>query len=507
MARVLGAVRLSRMTDETTSPERQREQIHTWAKLHGHQVVHITEDADVSGSVPAALRPDLGPWLTDPALMARWDILTAAKTDRISRSVSDLCDLIEYAQVHGKYLASVAEQFDLSTPAGRMVAHILASVAEFERERTGERRREATEALLKAGRWPGGRYAYGYRAEKNGNGWYLVPDPETALVVQWMAQQVISGRAATAVARDLNARGVPTPAGGHEWRPEVVIGNLRNPELTGQVHWKGEPVRDGEGEIVRRGGVLDDATFAAVQAALDGNSQQRGGRRSNASLLLRVAYCGRCQEPLYRSRKKVRGVTHDYYACKARLASGPDKCGEPYFRVDELEQFISGIVLDYCGDVPRRVKQVTPAEDHSADLASVTEAISAMQTKLIGSKVSPELFADTVSKLEARKAKLEAQPSRPERVDWVKTGETFRQWWEGLDEDGRHRYLIEAGVTVSAKHLERGQQRIIPSGTFEHKGHRVIAGSYKLGFLATVNLGDLEVLHDLAGRHGAPSEA
>jgi len=33
MAEVLGAVRLSRLTDESTSPERQREQIMIWAKL------------------------------------------------------------------------------------------------------------------------------------------------------------------------------------------------------------------------------------------------------------------------------------------------------------------------------------------------------------------------------------------------------------------------------------------------------------------------------------------
>jgi site-specific DNA recombinase len=322
-----------------------------------------------------------------------------------------------------------------------------------------------------------------------------------------MAEQITSGRAATAVARDLNERDVPTAAGGRDWRTETVIGNLRNPGLTGQVIWKGEPVRDAEGEIVRHEGILDDATFAAVQAALDANKQRRNGRRENASLLLRVAHCGRCQEPLYRSMRKRGNRVYTYYACANRLASGGRKCKEPYFGVEALEQFVSGIVLDYCGDVPRRVRRVTPAEDHSAELASVTEAISAMQTKVIESKISPELFADTIVKLEARKAALEAKPSRPERVDWVKTGETFRQWWEGLDEDGRHRYLIEAGVTVSAKHLDRKQERIVPSGTFEHRGHRVIAGSYKLGFLCTVNLGELEVLRDLAGRHGAPSEA
>jgi hypothetical protein len=59
--RVLGAVRLSKMRDESTSPERQRGQVEAWAQLHDHAVTAITEDTDVSGKVPATLRPGLGP--------------------------------------------------------------------------------------------------------------------------------------------------------------------------------------------------------------------------------------------------------------------------------------------------------------------------------------------------------------------------------------------------------------------------------------------------------------
>lgn len=500
MARVLGAVRLSRLTDETTSPERQQDQIRTWARLHGHTVVHITEDLAVSGSVPAATRPQLGPWLTDPSLMARWDVLVAAKTDRISRSVSDLIDLIEYAQVHGKVLASVAEQFDLGTPAGKMVATILASVGQFERERTGERRSEATEALLKAGRWPGGRYPFGYRPEKIGYGWFLVPDEETAPVVQWMADQIISGRSAGAVARDLDARGVPTPAGGKSWRTEVVIGNLRNPELTGVIHFKGEPVRNDEGEIVRRAGILDDATFAAVQVALNSNSQRRTGRRSTPSMLLRVAFCGRCGEPLYRSKKTVRKTeTFDYYACKNRLSSGSGKtCAEPYFHVGELEEMTGKALLDACGDVPRMVKQVTPAQDHAAELASVTEAIGAMQARILDSGISADLFLDTVAKLETRKVKLEEQASTPELVEWVPTGESFRDYWQRIGEEERHHYLVGAGVTVGCRHRVKGEVSY-PTGDLDD-GH--ILWVVRRDIQLTVNLGDLGVLRDLAARHG-----
>ena len=48
--RVLGAGRLSRLSDETASPARQKDQITGWAAIHGHTVTTITMDLDVSGS-------------------------------------------------------------------------------------------------------------------------------------------------------------------------------------------------------------------------------------------------------------------------------------------------------------------------------------------------------------------------------------------------------------------------------------------------------------------------
>jgi site-specific DNA recombinase len=259
------------MRDESTSPERQRAQVEAWSQLHGHAVATITEDTDVSGKVPATLRPGLGPWLTNPALSSQWDVLVAAKMDRITRSVADLCDLIEFCDKHGKILVSVSvsESFDLSTPAGRMVAHIFASVAQFERERIGERRAEAAMALQKAARWQGGRFPFGYRPERNGNAWLLVPDPDTAPVVAWMAERIVRGQSATSLARDLEERGIRTPRGGQGWSAEVVIGVLRNPALTGHVHWRGEMIRDDDGMAVRREPVLDDPVWAHVQVALD----------------------------------------------------------------------------------------------------------------------------------------------------------------------------------------------------------------------------------------------
>lgn len=65
--RALLAVRLSNLTDETTSPDRQRAVTTEHAERQGWPLVGLAEDLDVSAStVPPFERPALGPWLAQP---------------------------------------------------------------------------------------------------------------------------------------------------------------------------------------------------------------------------------------------------------------------------------------------------------------------------------------------------------------------------------------------------------------------------------------------------------
>jgi site-specific DNA recombinase len=115
------------------------------ARTHGHEVVHITEDTDVSGAVSPFRRPGLGPWLTEPAKLAQWDVLVAAKLDRASRSVRDLHELVDVLGSRGKSYASVGESFDLTSAAGKLMVTVLGlwrrSSATAPRSGGGRRRR------------------------------------------------------------------------------------------------------------------------------------------------------------------------------------------------------------------------------------------------------------------------------------------------------------------------------------------------------------------------------
>jgi DNA invertase Pin-like site-specific DNA recombinase len=97
----------------------------------------------------ARSRPELDRLLDQ---LRQGDVITVTKYDRLARSLRDLLDIVDTIQAHGAGFRSLAEDIDTTTPAGRLVFHVFASIAQFERERISERTKEGLEAARKRGR-------------------------------------------------------------------------------------------------------------------------------------------------------------------------------------------------------------------------------------------------------------------------------------------------------------------------------------------------------------------
>ena len=74
------------------------------------------------------------------------------RLDRLGRLASGLTLLFDELHRRGVELVSIKEGFTLSTPAGRMLAGVLASLAQFETEVRSERQREGIKAAKAAGK-------------------------------------------------------------------------------------------------------------------------------------------------------------------------------------------------------------------------------------------------------------------------------------------------------------------------------------------------------------------
>ena len=80
------------------------------------------------------------------------DVVVVTKYDRLSRSLQDLLGIVARIQAAGAGFRSLAEDIDTTTPAGCLVFHVFASIAQFERERIAERTREGLAAARRRGR-------------------------------------------------------------------------------------------------------------------------------------------------------------------------------------------------------------------------------------------------------------------------------------------------------------------------------------------------------------------
>lgn len=80
------------------------------------------------------------------------DTLVVWKLDRLGRSVKGLVDLVNGLEAREVHFRSLTDGIDTKTPAGRFFFHIMASLAQMERELIGERTRAGLAAARKLGR-------------------------------------------------------------------------------------------------------------------------------------------------------------------------------------------------------------------------------------------------------------------------------------------------------------------------------------------------------------------
>jgi len=440
MTNALIATRLSNFTDESTSIERQGEQGEATAKARGEDVVHVAQDVDVSGAVSPFQRADLGPWLTDPDKIAQWDTLIVAKLDRLSRSLIDFAGLLKWCQKHGKIIVSVSESLDFGTAAGRLMAQTLMMFAEFERERMSERRADAAVKLRSNAHYGGGTVPYGYRTVKVNSHWELEPDPAQGAVVEQIAADVIAGKSLNSIAQALNVSGTPAAQGGR-WHGGTLGIMMRNPALKGFVMHDGAAVRGEDGMPVRREPILDDATWDDVQGKL---GAARRINRADGSPYLDVIVCGACSGKLYKSTWTDKaGRERAYYR---HAATG---CAVKAVNAGKLEMIMDLRIKQALG-ASRVLEPVEhPAEDHSAELAQVEQAMSEIEAQVVAGLPAASATRMLAS-LEIRRETLAALPQREAWAEW-RDGGSFSDRWADLDADAdRGALLRQMGVKVAA---------------------------------------------------------
>ncbi|GAA0599832.1 recombinase family protein [Streptomyces crystallinus] len=501
-------VRLSVRTDETTSPERQRESDDQAASALGidfgtGETLREAVDLDVSASkVGPFERPQLGAWLKRPA---DFDALVFWRFDRAIRSMGDMHELAKWAREHRKMIVFAEGLggtgrlvFDFRNPMDPMselMMMMFAFAAQVETQSTSDRVTGAQAAMRKMPlRWRGGgKTAYGYLPapmpkEHGGVGWTLVPDPVAVSVIERIIAALMSGLAPLAIARMLNADGVLSPsahwaayrartknAGAEpaestprkrkpaQWRAETIIRMLTSPALLGWKVYQGKPVRDDQGAPIMAAEtpILTREEFDQVGALLAPKpvAERAPVRKDSGALLLRVIHCNGCGSRMYLNKARP-GKGRDVYQCSSYKYGA--NCPAPStIRAQWADEYVTTEFLRLVGPVQiTRVIEI-PGYDPQPEI-DATVAEFAEHQKQKGrqkSKAAQAEWQRHADALDSRLAELEAREKTEPRREALPTGRSYADDWNNADAMARRTMLVEAGAKLMIKPGTKGGWR------------------------------------------------
>lgn len=206
MGQAYGYLRKSSMKPGTVAPETQEREIRQLAARHEQLEIRMLADWDISGGRKATQRRAGYNELVAAIKDGRCSAVYSYSLSRLGRSVHELTGLFDLCEDKKVPIRLVADAVDTSTASGRMLANILASVAQFETEVASERQHARNRTKVLAGVSLRTRKTYGE-----------MPGEDVNAVLNAVREAGSYGGAA----RLLNARGIMAKNGKPWWASSV----------------------------------------------------------------------------------------------------------------------------------------------------------------------------------------------------------------------------------------------------------------------------------------------
>ncbi|MGH3281148.1 MAG: recombinase family protein [Trebonia sp.] len=465
---LVGAIRLSRMTDKTHSPQKQVNHSLTGAAANGGHIIAWAIDLEVSGATNPLTRPGLGPWLRGER--GDYDGIAAYDVARVGRNVRDVLNTQQLLTDQGRIIITGDHDgtWDFSDPNEENNWIMKAWGSQMELRQTQKRNRDETDRARSDGD-PKQKPSYGYqfmRLSPTARIDHVAVDDVAAGVIREVARRILADATgkvtcATEAAR-LNREAVPAPsdrrarlyarpAKGCAWTAKTIGHILTSEAALGYLMHDGRPVTGPDGKPTRIAPPLWDRPTRDALIAKTAPKGTRDAAPRGTQMLTGGAWCGRCGQVLYVGGPRGRAT----YGCTGRVrgiqASAECKPA-PSIRVAELDARVSAwFTATYgAGEVMKRVWD--PGTGHAAQVAELTTARTRLQAdRDAGLYDEPDQAAwyqarhrSLTEEIKALRALKERRPGMTE----IGAGRTIGQEWQAAGSARRREMLAEFGVRV-----------------------------------------------------------
>ncbi|MCX4859094.1 recombinase family protein [Streptomyces canus] len=400
-------LRISDLTDTSTSIPRQEKAGHSKVDDLGAEVVKIFKDVDKSGYHTHVERPD---WDAALSMLCERlaDVLIVFKVDRATRQgIPQASEIIRVVYETGCRFISIADGIDSENEGWELQLTIAAHQAHRESKNTATRVADLRADERDAGRWMGSR-PYGFLVTPERK---LELHEEEAEVVRAVARKLLNGESLRSVAARINAEGHDSPRwasrkiriaqleakgeplkaqklrekplkGPNSWSWPVVRNMVLSPLMTGYLPHKGEIYRHSRtGDMVRVGPeIISLADYTRLRAmfgtrvpvhwtrdATPGSKSKDTGR-AVTGLLSDFLYCGECGARMSYDAYWIRnGKPWPRYRCARRQMSG--RCPGTLMKGDYADALVTGALVGH----------LTALEDDSPALLAIAERWADLQ--------------------------------------------------------------------------------------------------------------------------------
>ncbi|MCM3068296.1 recombinase family protein [Priestia flexa] len=428
---IYARVSTTEQAEEGYSIDEQERLLSDWCTKNGYVIHQVYADRGISGK-SIQKRPALKQMLDD-ARKKLFNIVLVWKTNRLARNILDLLKIVELFNQNYISFRSFTENHETETSQGKLQFHMMAAIAEFERNTISENVKMGMLARAREGKWNGGR-VLGYDLEDTtaqGNKrkhTKLVINEKEAQTVRRIFELYTSGIGYKAIANRVNLEGHRGKKG-KPFSISTIKTILENPVYIGMIrydvrrNWTDKRRGDiNPNPVLQKGeheAIISQVTWEKAQQILKQRSNKPNRVHGGTFPFTGVLRCPECGAGMVVSRtiNKLRDGTRktiEYYACGAWKNQGTSVCHSNTIRADKAEAYIferlqqfatnEQLILDIVAAV--NGKRSSNDEPIKHEYATLTKELDQLQRK---KEKAMEMFEDdiiTKAELQQRLGKI-----------------------------------------------------------------------------------------------------